>query len=201
MNQKRCAIYLRVSTLDQNTSIQSSDLFAYIESRGWSLSKVYEDKITGTHTNRKMFKELQEDARKRRFDVILVWKLDRMFRSIKDCLNGLHEFNDLGVEFVSLKDSGIDMTTPSGKLLLHILAAFSEFEASIIRERVRAGVKAKIAKTGTWGPKRKRNDLEISILRAKGCTIREIARRQKVSATSVMRSIKGVPGTPFKDRS
>ncbi len=134
---KRVGIYLRVSTLDQDTALQLRDLMEYVQARGWQVFRIYEDKITGTHANRKMLKELQADARQRKFDILLVWKLDRIFRSLKDCINGLQEFADLGVEFVSLKDTGIDMTTPSGKLLLHILAAFAEFEASIIRMRVK----------------------------------------------------------------
>ena len=133
---KRCCIYLRVSTSEQDTTMQRRDLVEYADAREWSVVHIYEDKATGTNLNRKELKELQSAARQRSFDVLLVWKLDRIFRSIKDCLNNLHEFGELGVEFVSLKDSGIDMTTPSGKLLLHILAAFAEFEASIIKMRV-----------------------------------------------------------------
>lgn len=187
--QRRCAIYIRVSTLDQNTDIQSLELLEYVKSRCWKAIKVYEDKSTGTHTNRPAFKELIKDAHQRKFDIIIVWKLDRIFRSLKDCLNNLYELAELGVEFVSLKDSGIDMTTPSGKLLLHILGAFAEFEANLIKTRVRAGVQAKIAKTGKWGPKRKRNDLAINQLRTKGLSIRQIAKELNVSPTSVARSI------------
>lgn len=178
--------------------MQKRDLVDYAKARGWSITHIYEDKATGTNANRKDLKELQADARQRKFDVLLVWKLDRIFRSVKDCINGLHEFADLGVEFVSLKDAGIDMTTPSGKLLLHILAAFAEFEASIIRMRVKAGVQAKIARTGKWGPERKRNDKLIADLRTKGLSIRQIAKRLGISTATVMRGMRGVTGTLSK---
>jgi DNA invertase Pin-like site-specific DNA recombinase len=190
MKTKRVCVYLRVSTADQNTSIQKQDLEDYVAARGWKITHLYEDKLSGTNTNRPSYQQMMIAARQRQFDILIVWKLDRIFRSLKDCLNGLQEISGLGIDFISLRDNGIDLTTPSGKLLLHLLAAFAEFEASLIKSRVTAGVRAKIAKTGRWGPTKKRNDGLIRALREKGHTVRDIAKRTGVSPASVIRALK-----------
>lgn len=178
----------------QDLTLQRDELTAFAKARGWNVVNMFEEKASAATTNRPQLKELMRAARARRIDIVCVWKLDRAFRSLRDCMNGLHEFAALGVDFVSLRDSGIDMTTPSGKLLLGLLACFAEFERSITVERVRAGVRAKIARTGKWGPPRKRDDQAIKQLRAKGISIRQIATQLGISATSVARSI-AVPGT------
>lgn len=194
--QKRCAIYLRVSTQDQDTGIQRTDLIEFAQTRGWQVT-IYEDKATGTTTQRPEFQKMIKDARSRKFDTLLVWKFDRFARSLKDLVIHLQELTELDVALISLKDQ-VDLGTSTGRLMLHIIGAFSEFEASIIKERVRAGVKAKIARTGKWGPSRKRDDVAILNLRREGLSVRQIANRMGVSATSVMRAIKGVPGTRSK---
>ena len=189
---KRVGIYIRVSTTDQDTTMQRRDLVDYAKARGWSIQHIYEDKATGTNTNRRDLKELQSQAQQRKFDILLVWKLDRIFRSIKDCINGLHEFAELGVEFVSLKDSGIDMTTPSGKLMLHMLAAFAEFEASLIKMRVKAGLELARKRGKKLGRPKKRDDQKIRSLRNQGYSLREIAKLAGVSTTAVQRGLKEV---------
>lgn len=188
----KCAIYLRVSTQEQNTDLQKSELAAYMSARGWTDFIVYEDKSTGTNTQRSEFQRMLRDARARKFKTLLVWKFDRFARSLKDLITHLQELDELGVVFISLKDQ-IDFSTSTGRLMLHIIGAFSEFEASIIKERVTAGVRAKIAKTGRWGPLRKRDDQTIVALRKNGFSIRQIAKRLGISATSVMRGIQGSP--------
>jgi DNA invertase Pin-like site-specific DNA recombinase len=135
----RVALYLRVSTQDQSTELQSNELLKYIEARGLPDPIIYQDKSTGTNGNRPAFKQLMADIRQRKVDLVICWKLDRLFRSLKDLIATLQEWNELGVEFISLKDN-IDLTTSAGRLMLHIIGAFGEFEASLIRERVRAGL-------------------------------------------------------------
>lgn len=191
--QIRVAIYCRVSTQEQSTELQRNELVEFATNREWQIVRLFDEKLSGTTTNRPEFKSLLELARSKKFDVLLVWKLDRIFRSLKDCLNGLHEFHGLGVDFISLKDPGIDMTSPSGKLMLHLLAAFAEFEASLIRSRVTAGVRAKIAKTGRWGPQKRRDDAKILELRGQGLSMQQIADQLEISKTSVVRSLKGGP--------
>lgn len=199
--KKRVAIYCRVSTLDQSNQNQREELIAYAQARGWEIHRIYEEKITGTHTNRPQYKELEKDAGQRRFDCLLVWKLDRIFRSLKDCINGLQEFTDLGVEFCSLKDSGIDMTTPAGRLLLHLLSAFAEFEASIIKMRVRSGIQAAKAKGVRFGRPVTRDDVGIRRLRAQGKSYRQISRELGVAMGSIQRALIGVHKTHAKSGS
>jgi putative DNA-invertase from lambdoid prophage Rac len=189
MQAKRVAIYLRVSTQDQSTELQASELRTYAQARGWTDLKVYEDKATGTTGNRPALKQLLQDVRQRRVDLVLCWKLDRLFRSLKDLIGTLQEFQDLGVQFCSLKDS-IDMTTSAGRLLMHLLGAFGEFEASLIRERVRAGLANAKAKGKRLGRPKTRDDLAIHDLRQRGFSIRQIAKATGTSTTSVQRALR-----------
>lgn len=150
-SQLRVGIYVRVSTQDQSCELQKNELTRYVESRGWETHKIYEDHgHTGTNGNRPMLKALLKDARERNFDVLICWKLDRLFRSLKDLIGTLHELTELKVDFISLKDN-IDLTTSSGRLMMHLLGAFAEFEASLIRERVRAGINNARAKGIKFG--------------------------------------------------
>lgn len=192
-NKMKAALYIRVSTQDQSLDLQRTELVAFAEARGWNVVKIYEEKRSGASVEKRpVFSEMMTEARAGKFDILCVWKLDRAFRSSMDCLNNLHALTGAGVQFVSANDAGIDMTTPSGKLLLNLLASFAEFERSLIVSRVTAGVRAKIAKTGKWGPERKRDDAKIIQLRRDGLSVREIAKRAGVSATSVMRSLEAL---------
>ena len=189
MNRKRVALYVRVSSEQQDTDLQIRELTEFVAIKGWEIYRIFEEKVTGTHANRKVRKELEADGRKRKFDILVVWKLDRIFRSLKDCINGLQEFADLGIEFVSLKDPGIDMTTPSGKLLLHVLAAFAEFEASIIKMRVKSGLAAARARGKRLGRPKTRDDTKIRLLRSQGASIRGISKVLGISAGAVQKAL------------
>jgi putative DNA-invertase from lambdoid prophage Rac len=186
----RVGIYVRVSTLDQSTDLQVKELQAYAASRGWSLISVYDDTgRTGTNTNRPMFKKLLQDARARKLDIVVCWKLDRLARSLKDLVSTLTELGELGVAFVSMRDQ-IDLTTSTGRLMAHMLGAFAEFEASLIRERVRAGLKNAREKGKALGRPKTRDDAAIGALRSSGLSIRQIATRLNCSIGSVQRSIR-----------
>lgn len=187
---KRVAIYLRVSTADQNTELQIRDLKSYCELRGWQITEIFEDKMTGTHTNRPSFKQLIEKCRQRKFDIVLVWKLDRAFRSLRDTVNTLHEFGEIGVEFVSLKDNGLDMTTSMGKLMIHIVAAFAAFEADMIRARVKAGLDNAKAKGVILGRPRRIDYQKIKQLRAEGLSLNQIAKALGTTKGAVSKIIK-----------
>jgi DNA invertase Pin-like site-specific DNA recombinase len=169
--------------------MQPEELTEYAAARGWVVT-IYEDRRTGTNDKRPELQRMLADARARRLDVILCWKIDRIFRSFSELVNLLQLFVDLRVDFVSLKDAGVDMTTSSGRLLGHILAAFAEFEASIIRQRVRAGVQSKIRRTGRWGSGKAGDDDKIAALKAQGQSNRAIARELGVSETTVRRSLR-----------
>lgn len=186
--QKRVGAYLRVSTNDQSTEMQRREIEQYLAARGWESVSFYEDKATGTTAERPMLKELLRDARSRKIDVVIVWKLDRFFRSLKGLVLTLQEFSELGIDFVSLKD-GIDLSTSAGRLMTHIIGAFAEFEASVIRERVRAGLANAKAKGKTLGRPKNRNDAQIHALHVQGLSLRKIARQLNISLGSVTSSI------------
>jgi DNA invertase Pin-like site-specific DNA recombinase len=137
----RVAMYARVSTTgDQNPENQTLELTRFATARGWTIVETHVDHgVSGSKESRPALDRLSNDAKRRRFDVVLVWRLDRLGRSLKHLVTLLDEWRVLGVAFVSLAE-GIDCTTPAGRLQLHILAAIAEFERGRIIERVRAGL-------------------------------------------------------------
>ena len=135
----RAALYVRVSTLDQHAENQHDELHRYVQVRGWSAA-LYADKgISGAKERRAGLDSLLAAARRRQIDVVVVWRLDRLGRSLRHLIWLLDELAALGVAFVSLGE-GIDTSTPAGRLQLHVLGAIAEFERERIRERVRAGL-------------------------------------------------------------
>ncbi|WP_413569183.1 recombinase family protein [Bdellovibrio sp. HCB117] len=186
---KRIAIYLRVSTQGQNTELQVAEIQSFLAARGWRNYQVYEDKCTGTTATRPALKELLKNARLRRHDIIVCWKMDRLFRSLKDLVGTLQEFDELGIEFISLKDS-IDMTTASGRLMTHLLAAFAEFEASLINERVMAGLENARRKGKILGRPKIINSEQVLLLRGQGLSLSQIAERLKVTKSAVSKTLK-----------
>lgn len=147
---KKAALYVRVSTQEQNTDMQQRDLQEYAEKRGYQIFQVYRDVITGTAKARPGLDQLMRDAKKRRFDIVLVWKFDRFARSLSMLVIALEAFRELGIDFISYQDQ-LDTTTSMGRLMFNINASYAEFERELIGERVKAGVRAKREKTGTWG--------------------------------------------------
>jgi DNA invertase Pin-like site-specific DNA recombinase len=185
----RVAIYARVSTLDQSTAVQKQELAQYIAARGWQVISTFEDHATGTNTNRTDFRRMMADARARRFDSIVVYRLDRAFRSLSDMLMTLQELNDLGVAFVSLRD-GIDLSTATGKLMAHVLGAFAEFEASLLRMRVRAGLDAARRKGVRLGRRPSVDRAAVLRLRADGRSYRQIAKALGISHGAIADAIR-----------
>jgi DNA invertase Pin-like site-specific DNA recombinase len=135
----RAAIYARVSTADQTCVNQLAEIHSYVAARGWSAQEYIDRGVSGAKDRRPALDSLVSDARRRRFDVLVVWRLDRLGRNLKHLVTFLEELQALGIAFVSLAE-GIDATTPAGKLQMHILAAIAEFERARIAERVRAGL-------------------------------------------------------------
>jgi putative DNA-invertase from lambdoid prophage Rac len=135
--------------------------------------------------------ELMDDVRKRKVDIVLVWRLDRFGRSLKHLVVSLDELKTIGVGFVSFKES-IDLTTPTGRLMLHLLGAFAEFEKEIIRERVKAGVahaKAKGKRLGRCPLIDTRLLRTVADMRGRGLSIRQISAEIKVSKSLVHKSL------------
>jgi DNA invertase Pin-like site-specific DNA recombinase len=147
-NIPRAALYARVSTLNngQDPTLQTRELRQYCDHRGWQIFGEHIDAgVSGTKDSRPELNRLMADAYQRRFDAVLVWKLDRFGRSLRHLVNALAEFEALGVAFVSLRDN-LDLSTPSGRLMFQIIGAMAEFERSLIVERVKAGMRNARAK-------------------------------------------------------
>src|SRR5271168_4579502 len=137
----RAAIYARVSTKDQSCDMQMRDLRAYCAARGFTIIREYIDiGQSGAKDSRPELNDLMADARKRKFDSILVWRFDRFARSTKHLLLALEEFRSLGVQFVSYQEN-IDTNSPLGQALFTIVSAVAQLERDLIRERVTAGIR------------------------------------------------------------
>jgi DNA invertase Pin-like site-specific DNA recombinase len=137
---KRAALYLRVSTIDQHPETQVHDLRQMAAQRGFEIVAEYTDRISGVKTRRPGLDDLMSDARRGKFDVVLVWASDRIARSVKHFLEVLDELNRLNIEFVSFREQ-IDTGGPLGRAIVVIIGAIAELERSLIIERVRAGMR------------------------------------------------------------
>jgi DNA invertase Pin-like site-specific DNA recombinase len=142
MEKVRVALYARCSTLDkgQDPELQLVPLREYCQRRGFAIAGEYVDNgISGTKERRPQLDRLMDAARKRQIDLILVWKLDRFGRSLRQLVVTLEELSSLGIGFISYQDN-LDLTTAQGRLMFHIIGAMAEFERELIRERVKAGL-------------------------------------------------------------
>ena len=142
MKPEKVGLYGRVSTTDkgQDPELQLKDLRTYSNARGWKVFSEYVDRgESGAKERRPELDRLMEDARKRRIDGILVWKLDRFGRSLKSLVTTLEELRALGIQFVSYTEN-LDFSTPAGRAMANLIGVFAEFERDLIRERVRAGI-------------------------------------------------------------
>ena len=181
----RCAVYARVSTFDQEPENQLAELRRYAAARGWSVTEYVDRGISGSKDTRPALDGMLRDARRRRFDVVLTWKLDRLGRNLKHLITMLEELQALGIAFVSLGE-GIDATTPAGKLQMHILGAIAEFERARIQERVLAGLRRARAQGKRLG-RRRASPLPDGLPR--GLTVRQAAQAWGVSAATAARWI------------
>lgn len=188
-NTVRVAVYVRVSTQDQSCEMQREELLAFAESRGWEIFSVYEDQASGCNSNRPMLKQMLKDSRLRNFDILICWKLDRLFRSLKDLVVTIQDLNELGVSFVSLRDN-IDLTTAAGRLMLHLLGAFGEFEASLIRSRVIAGLAHAKSKGTCLGRPKRLDPKQIFALKQHGLSLRQIAVQVGCTKSAVSKTLK-----------
>jgi DNA invertase Pin-like site-specific DNA recombinase len=186
--KKRVALYARVSTLEQSCDMQLEDLRRY--AKRFAQSKEYvEIGVSGAQRRRPQLDALMADARRRRFDVVLVWKFDRFARSVKHLVDSLEEFRALGIDFISFTE-GIDTTTPSGELLFHVMGAVAQFERDLIAERVRAGIAHARALGKRIGRPRAPIDAgRVIALRNQAKSLREIAHELGVPVSRVRRAL------------
>jgi len=191
----RVALYARVSTLNnQDPEMQLSELREYAGRRGWRITEEYTDQgVSGCKESRPALNRLMSDACRRRFDAILVWKIDRFGRSLKHLVNALAELAALGVAFVSLRDN-LDLSTPSGRLMFQIIGAMAEFERALIQERVRAGLRNARAKGRRLGRPRVPVDASrIATLRAQGRSWSQITAEMRIGKGTAQRAFASVP--------
>lgn len=190
----RVALYARVSTLNgQDPEMQLSELREYAARRQWQITSEYTDQgVSGSKESRPELNRLMADAQRRKFDAVLVWKIDRFGRSLKHLVNALADLSALGVAFVSLRDN-LDLSTPSGRLMFQIIGAMAEFERSLIQERVRAGLRNARAKGKRLGrPRVHANSFQIAKLRAQGASWATICAQLKVSKGTAQRAFCGL---------
>jgi DNA invertase Pin-like site-specific DNA recombinase len=190
---KKVIIYARVSTREQKVDMQIIDLRQYAEARKLKVVREYIDYASGAKTERENYKKLFDDARKRKTDVVLVWKFDRFARSTRELINALEEFNNLGVDFISYKEN-IDTSTPAGKILFTMISAFAEFERAIIRERVIAGMEKAKAKGARIGrPKIPPFTIEkVLEMKERGSSYKEIIKKLKISKSAYYKILQAV---------
>lgn len=193
----RAALYARVSTNDQDTETQLRELRQYVERRGWDLAEEHVDQgVSGSRKSRPALDALLKRARARQVDVIVVWALDRLGRSLSHLVTLVDELGALGVDLVVLTQP-IDTTTPSGKLTFQILGAVAEFERQMIRSRVRAGIEKARAKGTRLG--RPRADLDLDLARTRieaGDSLRQVARVFGVHHSTLKRALTRGSKTP-----
>jgi DNA invertase Pin-like site-specific DNA recombinase len=199
---QRVALYARVSTSGrdrQNPEAQLRELREYAGRRGFVIYREYVDRVSGDVRRRKKekapeFETMMADARRRRFDVVLVWKYDRFARSLSALIVALQEFNDLGIDFISLTQQ-IDTTSALGRFFFHVVASFGELEREVIVERVRAGLANARSKGVRLGrpPVAAAAERMVRTMLAEGRGIRGTAREAGVSTSVVQRVKKATP--------
>ena len=140
MKKKRAALYMRVSSGEQNTDAQERALQEYVQRRDWMIHRVYRDQgLSGANSNRPALNEMLKDCRRGSLDVVVVWKFDRFARSLKALISGLELCRALGIDFVSVTEA-VDTSLPAGELVFQMIGAVAQFERSLIGERVKSGL-------------------------------------------------------------
>lgn len=185
---KRVGIYARVSTLEkgQDPETQLLQLREYAQRRDFKVVAEYVDYASDTSQDRPQYKVMMEAARKRKLDVILVWRYDRFARSTQALVNAMKEFGQLGVDFISYQEN-IDTTTPTGELIFHVMASLAQFESSLISGRVKAGMaRAKAQGKHVARPRiSAEKQSEMMELYQQGLSMNQISKKAKVAYGTV----------------
>jgi putative DNA-invertase from lambdoid prophage Rac len=131
----RVALYVRVSTAEQNSELQLRELREYTERQGWQIVGIYQDVTSGAKSNRPELNRLMLDVAALKFDCLLVWKLDRFGRSLVDCLNNIHDLERNGVRFIAVTQGlDTDQKKPASRFLLHVLGAAADYAEPAIMQ-------------------------------------------------------------------
>jgi DNA invertase Pin-like site-specific DNA recombinase len=188
---KRAALYVRVSTDAQTVENQIRELRQVAKRRGWDVVEVYRDAgISGAkgRNGRPGLDSLLKDASRRKFDILMAWAIDRLGRSLSDLLDTIQHLEACGVDLY-LDQQAIDTTTPMGKLVFQIAGAFAEFERTMIRQRIKAGLKRAIAQGVKLGRPKLDSVTERKVRRrlAKGMGILKVAKSLGIGTGTVQR--------------
>src|SRR5437870_64871 len=189
---QRVGLYARVSTIaGQSPEMQLLELREYAARRGFQIVEEYVDHgSSGSKESRPAINRLMNDARRRKLDAVLVWKIDRFGRSLKHLVNALAELESLGVAFISLRDN-LDLSTPSGRLMFGIIAAMAEFERALIQERVKAGLRHARAKGKKLGRPRVTVDVDrVAALRRSGTSWKTISQKLGVGVGTLYKAMR-----------
>ncbi len=187
----RVALYLRVSTTDQDPESQGREVRAFAVARGWEAVETYQDLgVSGARARRPALDHLLQDAWRGHFQAVVVWDLSRMARSTLNALQLLQEFEQMKVRLIAVKQT-FDTDTPLGRAFFTLAAMFAELERSILIERVRAGMARARAEGKRIGRPPRHVDLaRLGRLRADGHSIRQIARDLAVPSSTVAKRLK-----------
>jgi len=187
---KRAALYMRVSTVDQHPETQLHDLRGLAAQRGFHVVQEYTDKISGAKAKRPGLDQLLADARRGKFDIVIVWAFDRMARSVRHFLEVLDELNQLQIEFISFREN-VDTSGPLGRALVVIIGAIAELERNLIIERVRAGMRRARLEGRRIGREPLNVDRQALLRdRARGMSLSDLAKAYRISRTSVCRVLR-----------
>jgi DNA invertase Pin-like site-specific DNA recombinase len=187
---KRAALYCRVSTGDQHLETQLLDLREMAKQRGLEIVREYSDVISGAKSKRAGLDSLMSDARRHRFDVLLVSAFDRIARNVRHFLEVLDELNHLNIQFISLREN-IDTGGPLGRAMLTIIGAVAELERSLIVERVRAGMRrAKLERRRIGRTPLNIDREQVVEDRRSGMSLTKVAGKHRISRASVCRLVK-----------
>jgi DNA invertase Pin-like site-specific DNA recombinase len=188
----KAAIYARVSTDQQSPEMQLGEVREYCRRRGWDIAGEFIDHaVSGACESRPSLNTLWIEARRRRFDAVIVYRYDRFARSLGQLVSALDEFCSLGIQFVSLHE-GVDTSTPNGRLIFGIFASIAEFERELIRDRVRSGMMAaKLRGRQVGRPRAELNTSHIQLLLARGQSMAQVGAILGVSASTVCRRLRG----------
>jgi len=193
---KRVALYVRVSGIYQHPETQLCNLRPLAAARGYEIVAQYSDTICGARAKRPGLDKLMTEARRGRFDVLLVSAFDRMARSVKRFLEVLDELNHLNIALISFREN-IDTSGPLGRAMIVILAAISELERSLIVERAKSGMRrAKLEGRQIGRARLDVNRAQVVEDRRGGMSLTAVAKRHSISRASVCRLMKEVNGNP-----
>lgn len=204
----RAVGYVRVSTSEQRPGLQRDGIRRYAAARHWRLRRLYEDlgRSGAVTSGRPALARLLQDARRRAFDAVIVWKFDRLARSAEDLLMSLRLFKERGIQFVSVTE-GVDTSSPLGQMVVTLLGAVSDLERTTVVQRIRAGIAAKRrrAPAAPWGRPTLVTAAQaerMQVLRAERMPVRAIARTLGLPRTTVRRALAAAallaPGDGFR---